>query len=592
MLQPNVAMPQRAGADMPNNHSSVPKTLADLSEAACYDLLHSVINDFTQWKTARQPLEKKWQECWEAYLCEPPLSYTQNDSDYNDRSRVVRPVLYESVEAIQANLMNAMFPSDERFFSVSGQTEVDHQYADIIEAYLRNKLETLHFSEKYALFLKQAIITGNSVAAVPWIHKTRTRKTYQPVTVLGVTIGTEKHTVTDTLFSGPDFQVLDMFDVVMDPNQPDFQQTKVIRRLSRSLCELKNNPHYTNLEGLLEKISATDDAGKNAKRQSFGIQTGLLKDTSSAQNHVTLLEAWGDFVLAGVHYENYVCVVANQSQVIRFEPNPYDHGQKPFVFTNFIPVPNEIYGIGAIEKSLGLHHAINTLTNQKLDVINLSINNPFTYLINDDVFDPDSFVTRPGALIPVKSHDTLKPIEYLNNFTVAFNEIADLKNEVQEVTGALKYFTGAVDPGNRTATEVSALVSGGSQKFNSFISHLENTSLEPFIEMVFDSAKQFMTIPETLKIAQDNGELSFVEIIPALIQRGRYSFKVDGSQGAIQQGQELKSMVDFVHLVQQIPQLANRVNLTPIMRKIYRRLGFKDEDQIFVTQPVQQQDVS
>lgn len=546
-------------------------------------LAATVRDDYTAWKAARRPLEDRWRECWQAYLCDVKTLTAEPDAYTADRSRVVRPLLYEAVEAIQANLMNALFPSDERFFSVMGKTEADHRNAQIIEAFLRQKLQAMGFSEKFAMFLKQAIITGNSVAAVPWRREVRQQRVYRPIELFGVTVGMEKTLETRLAVNGPDFETLDMMDFLIDPDEPDFEKATVIRRVERSLDALRRNPVYGNLEGLQPHNEDDGDSNKASRRSAFGIQQGALAQSSRRQNKITLLEAWGDFRVGDRLFENHVCVVANHERVIRFEPNPYDHGLKPFIFTSFIPTPNEAYGIGAIEKSLGLQHAVNTLTNQKLDVINISINNPFTYLINDDVFDPDTVVTRPGALIPVKSHDTLRPIAYLNNFTVAFTEIADLKNEIQEATGALKFFTGGEAPANpRTATEVSALVNGGVQKFSTFASHVENTSLEPFLRMVFENAKQFMGDGETLRITRADGSLAFRRILPDLLQRAQCDFRIDGAQAAISREQEIHAMIAFARLAKDLPAARERLNVLPLLRKIYRRFGFKDEEQVFL----------
>lgn len=559
-----------------------------LSDEERRQLADSVNSDYRRWKQSRQRLESKWRECWEAYLCDPQSLYAQPDEDTRALSRIVRPVLYEAVEAIHSNLLNALFPANERFFTVLGKTESDHANAQMIEEFLRTKLEEVGFLEKYSLFLKQAVITGNSVAAVPWRRVTELRKTEQPITLFGVTVGYQKLMHEELVYNGPDFEVIDVFDFLIEPGATDFRQAKVIRKLERSLRELKANPAYSNLERLQPELSSMDaqDANRQSRRRAFGIDE-LMPDPQYA-DQVKLLEAWGDFVVGDMVYRNHVCVVANETEVIRFEPNPYDCGLKPFIFTGFIPVPNEIYGIGAIEKSLGLQHAINTLTNQKLDVINLSINNPFTYLINDDVFDPDTLITRPGALIPVKSHDTLKPIQYLNNFTVAFNEIADLKSEAQEATGALKYFTGVTDsPASRTATEVNALVAGGSQKFSSFLSHLENSSLAPFLRLVFEQARQFLREPESLRIPGENGNLRFQQLLPAVLKNSDCCFRIDGSRGLLFRQQELKSITAFLDLVAAHPGIQQRVNLMTLYRKIYRRLGFTDEAEIFsVSEPV------
>jgi hypothetical protein len=562
--------------------------LDDLTESARNTLAQNIVSDFSRWKEARAPLEATWRECWEAYLCDMGSLYAQAEDGAPDRSRVVRPVLYEAVESLHANLLNSLFPAGERFFSVHGKTEADHQKASVIEEFLRTKLQDMCFIERYGRFLKQAIITGNTVAAVPWRRERAKRRQTEPITLFGVTVGHRRVVVDELVANGPSFEVLDMFDFLIDPDAVDFQQAKVIRRLKRPLDALRANPAYGNLEGLTPDGAASPeaDSAKAARRQAFGIQEGSLQGSGGREGLVTLLEAWGDFRIDGVVYQNYVCTVAAGSRVIRFEPNPYDCGEKPFVFTTFIPVPNEVYGIGAIEKSLGLQHAINTLTNQKLDVINISINSPFTYLVNDDVFDPNNLVTRPGALIPVKSHDTLKPVQYLNNFTVAFSEIADLKNELQEATGALKYFTGASSGGSeRTATEVSALVQGGAQKFSSVINHLEQTSLEPFLQVIFAQAKQFLREPEMLRVARNDGSMEFVRILPDLLRQAQCAFRIDGSQAAVLKGRELEALVTFLKLVNGNDALARQVNVMELYKRIYRRLGFRDEEQIFLPVP-------
>ncbi len=577
--------------DKPKNRSSDQLDLANtlknpllgnLDPPELQQLSQSVMQDFQQWKTDRSQLEKTWQNCWEAYLGQLKPLYAESDEMAEFRSQICRPILYESVEAIHAFLMNILLPGDEQFFSVMGKTEADHQNAQVIEMFLKAKLEEMGFYEKFSLFLKQAIITGNSVAAVPWRRKTRRCRINRPIHLLGVPVGREKVEAEIVVQQGPGFEVLDMFDFLIDPNEPDFEKAKVIRKVERPLVDVLRNPAYTNLDGLQGQGQPDEDSHKSAKRAAFGISTSVQKTGGGNRPMVTLHEAWGDFVVAGKVFENYVCVIANGNRVIRFEPNPYDSGLKPFVFTTLIPVPNEVYGLSAIEKSLGLQHAVNTLTNQKLDVINLSINNPFTYLINDEVFDPDTVVTRPGALIPVKSHDTLRPLQYLNNFTVAFTEIADLKEEIQQATGAFKFLTGDAElNAGRTATEVSAVVSGGHQKFSSFTKHLENCALEPTLQLVFEHAKQFMREPETVLMPNGDCGEEFVRILPEILQSSRCRFRITGSEATLLKTQELAALFEFAKLVQADPELRSQIDVIGLYQKIYRRFGFRDEAQLF-----------
>lgn len=479
-----------------------------------------------------------------------------------------------------------------RFFTVLGRTEADQANAKMIEEYLRTKLDDLNFEEKFSLFLKQAIVTGNSIAAVPWKRTVRRQPVVTPVEVLGVTVGTKTIETDVLIYEGPDFEVLDLFDVVIDPIVPNFEEAMLIRRLQRSLHELRNAGIYSRLDEVEQSLSRTKETTLERKRKAM---VSTVDNNELAPLTVTLYEAWGTFELEGELYRDYVATVTQEGLLIRFESCGFSG--KPFVMTNFIQVPNEVYGLGAIEKSLGLQQAINTLTNQKLDVISISINNPFTYLINDDVFNPETVVTRPGALIPVKSHETLKPIQYLNNFTVAFEEIADLKTEVQEATGAFKYLAGSISGGEgslngRTATEVSALIQGGSQKYSSLLSHLEQTALEPFLRMAFGHCQHFAQgDTDTLRMVQTDGSTIFSQIPLQVMRTAQCQFRISGARSAFVKGQELGQLATFIDLVKTAPpEIAEQVNLLELYKRVYRRLGFQDEQDIFspsTTQPTQ-----
>ncbi|MEM0951491.1 MAG: portal protein [Cyanobacteria bacterium P01_H01_bin.74] len=598
------SMPNFAEQNQVTNQSPQKIAWSEETEAVLVD---SICHNFSEWKKARTGLEAQWQACWEAYLCELNPLFIQDSTSFSrehehDRSRVARPVLYEAVEAIHSHLLNGLFPASEKFFTVMGQTEGDMQNSQLIESFLQQKLEDANFIEQYALFLKQAIVTGNSVAALPWHTQKQRRPVEVPIKAFGVTINYETQWQDCIQYDGPKFDVLDIFDVVMDPETTDFTQAKLIRKVSRTLSELKENPAYTNLDKITfdcpESHIPLDNApirnpvyrhhGLRAKPVDHKATHPLQKKDTTREPQVTVLEAWGDFWVNDTLYANHLCVIAGKT-LIRFEPNPYHHQLKPFVFTNFIAIPNALYGIGAIEKSLGLQHAINTLTNQKLDVINLSINNPFTYLTNDDDFDPANMVTRPGALIPVKSHETLKPIRFLNNFTVAFQEIETLKAEIQEATGALTFFTGGESDRKRTATEVSALVRGGTQKFSSILSHLEKTSLLPALQLIYRQAKQFVSHPQPIRCTCDNGNPKFETLTPAMIRQSGCQFKIDGSKGLLLKEQELTAISNFIALVEKSPDIKASINLHALYKKIYRRLGFADEAEIFSGNPAANQ---
>ena len=114
------------------------------------------------------------------------------------------------------------------------------------------------------------------------------------------------------------------------------------------------------------------------------------------------------------------------------------------------------------------------------------------------------------------------------------------------------------------------------------MSHLENTSIEPFLRITLENAKQFLNKPETLRIAKQDGSLEFTEVLPEILQQCDCTFKIDGSHGTIVKEQEISAMVSFLEAISADPQIKSKINVLEVYKKIYRRLGFKDESGIFL----------
>ena len=100
-----------------------------------------------------------------------------------------RPLIYQSIEALHANLMSNLFPPSGNFFNVIGETEADHQQAKPLEDIMKTKLETARFQEAFSLYLKQLLVCGTSILSVPWKKETQLQETWQPIKNFGMTIG-------------------------------------------------------------------------------------------------------------------------------------------------------------------------------------------------------------------------------------------------------------------------------------------------------------------------------------------------------------------------------------------------------------------
>ena len=531
--------------------------------------VESVLDDVKTRRELRQEKEATWKACWKAYHSEMTTTRTKQQSD---RNQVARPIIFQAVENLHNTVMSQLFPKSGRFFHVFGQGQADQEDATRLETLLHHKLATQDFQSAFGLFLKQLLVTGNSVMMMPWHYEHGKRLRQVPLKRLGLTVGYTSEVQDVLLEQGPRFDVLNIQDVYIDESLKDWRDGTLIRRISKRMSQVLQEPRYLNTDAVVVQLK---DVTKDDPK---------LNKLPSAEQPLTLLEVWGDLWIHDTCYENYVAVVVEETgTLIRFEPHGLETGQAPFVFASLIPVPHEGYGIGAVEKSLGLQHAINTLTNQKLDILNLCINSPFTYLLNDDVFDPLSMEYRPGALIAVKNHDTLRPLPLVaQNINLAFQEIEDLKIEVMETSGSLRLMTGALEGSNstpRTATEVNTITENAHRKYDGMLMQLEQDCLEPMLQLVYELSKQFWIYPEELRFIESGSHTARYESVsPDLFQRSCCDIRVLGSRGQLKEEQELESILFFLKTMQALPELLPRLNMDAIVKRIIRNLGFKDEE--------------
>jgi hypothetical protein len=577
---------------MPLEETKNPKTLQlnQLTEADQAQFAQSIETQFNSWKQQRQAQESLWKRCWKAYLAnnaqEEESSILKktyyNPNEDNQTAGMNRPLIYQSIEALHANLMSNLFPPSGNFFTIVGETETDHQQAKPLEDIMKAKLQTASFQEAFSLYLKQLLICGTSVLSVPWKKETQLQETWVPIKKLGMTIGYEPTLTEQVVYDAPEFQVLDLFNTYLDPQAKNPNQATLIHQLEKTLEELEAQGWYNNLEVVEERL---------LQQQAKKTKGSQAANTPTLQaEKLTLLECWGDFQFNAITYPNHVATLIKETNtLIRLEPIGYRNGQKPFVVSTFTPIPHHLYGLGAVEKSLGLQNAINLLTNQKLDALNLTIHPPFTYLIQDDIFDPSHLSTKPGALIPVKDHNTIRPLPMpSSNLTLAYEEIQDLKQEILETTGSLRLMTNtnqATTGGNQTATEINAYLQSGERKYSQVLSHLEQTALEPLLNKVFSHLQQFWNTPETLRLIQPDGTVIFKPIQPQNLKRLKVSFKVAGSRGMAQNQQELSHMLVFIKILQSLPEVGKIINFGELIKAIYDKLGLKDAKTVFTDKP-------
>ena len=563
------------------------------------DVAGFVMSTKKEWETARQSIERVWKEAWAMYLGTPEAmeslrvdSITTVGDVANDwRHRVNVGKAFESVETIHSYLMQATFPN-RNWFSAAPSQMGYLEYAKVVEEFTLNKLDKADFQAHYGNYLRQLLITGTSVLALPWRYETMKFK--KRVKLLEPNV--DRWTIVDSavafreveeervISNEPDFSVLDSFDVYLDPNAKNANDSGLIRRITKTrvdVLELARAGVYDISELDVMKLPSSRklDSWRSEQIKTFmGI---TLQDAVSYEDEIESWEYWGDVFLGSAVYRDMVVLVAGE-HVLRFETSPYWAG-KPFIVGTYIPLVNTPYSLGAIQPNLGLLHELNIITNQRLDNLELSVDEMWMY-IDDGVLNPEDVYTAPGRIIQVGDMNNLKPVQRSQQFTITYNEAQYLENKINSNFGTPPLISnGEVRGGERvTATEIQAIKDAGGNRLSGVHKHIEITTLKPLLSKLFRLMQQFVNESEIISVTgREPGTIEYYQVDPDTFLHD-FVLKPIGADHVVDTQKFVNDRVSFLQIVSQFPQMAEKINYDAILRDILQQMGFDDPDRYLV----------
>ncbi len=334
------------------------------------------------------------------------------------------------------------------------QIQHDLTGAKAMQDLLRYQQDIDKFAEKQRPFAMQGFIAGLTVAKNYWRYNEATRKklgiVQDPSGIDGITmprVAAVEGTV--ILHDDPTFEVVDVRDFIWHEAATSLEKAmRVTHRCWYSMDELRQLQAAGVYENVDELSDTTDFSGQLISREN-----GLFQ-TNRAKNQVEVLEHW--FYDKG---EIWVVTVGNRKVCLTpggvAKPNPFWHGQYPFVVTSSMPDLFRIPGISEVEVIQDLQEMLWTLMNQRLD--NLQLLNNAIAIIRSDVDDPDAYEFAPGERWLV---DDINQVKFLETPPItaqlAVTAEAGIKQDMQNISGGMPMLGGDTSQmDNNTATAAS-----------------------------------------------------------------------------------------------------------------------------------------
>lgn len=545
------------GNDFQNKSEIEQVSLDDAGKNEVANLLRDEWRSFT---TAIRPLLDESVVVWRHYSSTTPMTAgpmtknTNKGGKNNKKSLIKLGNIGRAVDAVVAIQHNTTFPAEEQFFYGIPTDDFSEEMKVAYEGWASTNIAQANFKMECLNLRKCAFIDGTGFAEIKYARKKGKKISYEPETIetaygdspdLGLNKRVEKD---DVKWEGTALKTLNFHDCRVDPFCDNFDDSPFLRRWYEPTWKVKRDYKLDKkVESYKAARDAYDEQGRRDKIESLGITWSFDEVEGPGISNALLMCRYGDFVVNDEVYENHCALVLNDTEVLWFGPNPYDHGLKPYVAVPYHTVPGTIYGKSGVKDCIGSAEAVDRSVTQTLDIGEWAASPVFTKDIRDEAVKAQGdLVVSPGVHIPVMSGEPYKQLQInTNNAMGLLNLMTMLESSIQETTGATPAFSGeSVTSGGDqpTAFQVGQSVQGGNSRHQLNMTIFNEMVLQRFIEMKFENDRQYMSKSYTV-----DGQAG--KLTPEAVQRMDLIFTLTAGKANSAKNEALQNQVLFIDKV-------------------------------------------
>lgn len=547
------------------------------------EIVSQLMGELTIREDWRKAYEILWWQIYVAYMNGNVTTRTPT------RSKVFIPLIFQIIEIATPKLISFTNGTDNMFDVVPNDIQ-EETVAKNIERLLSDQMDKNEFNDKYETFLKQLLLYGTSYFWVDWEVEWQWRVNRQPkkfqyvddqgINQEKVTYETSKRY--EIVGRRPKLTVLDVLDVYPQQDKADVKDTPYVfirkfldRKEFARICD-SPQPYFGNKDMAL----ATGTSMKYQEtRQWRKTARGEISTTQSKD--IELMEVWGHWDLDGDGVEEPCqIVIANRQVVVRAVPNPFDHQETPLVKVNFCKVPLEWYGIGLVEPVLSLQNETNLVRRQRLDNVNLLINQMYKVLATDTSVDIDKLTATPSGVVLVDDMNNVQGLERKDVTTSAYQDAQMIQQDMFNATVPAS-LTGNIDDmqGNKGGVGVGVAkvaVSQALEKFATAAKAIETKGIKKVLQLFYMLDLQYLTNSAVIRSFYGHIFPQPDIVSPAMIRTAAgVNFKMTVLSEMVNRDQKVNQMSTFFTLAQQ--QL-DPSSIDVILKQIWELMGFDSKD--------------
>ncbi len=558
------------------------------------EIVKQVVNGWREMKEERQELEDTWRKCLMAVLCKFDKKWATYAKQANRSCRYVG-LSWDAVETILPQIYNVVFGQDDaqKVRPIRpGMDERDDIYAEMMRHVLIYQMRHGKFKKTARLGFKSMLALGNC----PWFADWHVKKAvnypaytdamgrwmeesakyheehrsilaeHEAIQIRAEMLG-EKGPARpdfapppqppkdlDIIYEGPRLRIGSIFNYVQEQHPNDEDSALRIMRSFRTKAYLKSMAKpdetgyrlYSNIGKIRDQVSE-DTAEFQENESLLKLALGMSMPVSKAK--VELKEQHGTFEAGSADnryiYKDYVCVVANDHELIRCEPSPLFSGKPMVNNAKLITMEGAVYGTGIVEKALDEQYSANATHNQTIDAANAIIQ-PEYEVIENQVIDGEMKPSGPGVRHSVTDLGTINPIpKNFQGIPIGFAAVNAAIARHERMTGAIN----TAPSGDETATKTARNTNVIATKMGGHVLSCEDEFVTPALDMFLEMNAQYLEGDQIISITQD-GRNADLTVPPSAIRRGWYVYAT-GSKYLAEKQERIQNLMMALQMAEQ-----------------------------------------
>jgi hypothetical protein len=542
-----------------------------------------VLGDFNRAAADRATnYETKWQNAAAIY------SAVRNGEKYWDGSKTPRANMqiwhaFTQVNALRPHLIDAICGADLDFDVEAASSGTTITQLHQVRALMQNQLKSLGGRVKFQSFrycvdrmTEDGTVLGNGIWEWGWDgprqeQAVQWKRIVEPEIAMGEhpmmpgmqipmetgrTISYAQKYFKPEIVSKFYLDPVDLMDFYIDPNtrSTNVQQAGFcIRRKMMTIAELAS---YRGQEGFdipdditlyrlsQQKTFTEGDTTRQAIQSYRGVnyQPGQDQSVDPRLARVEVLRYW--------QRDHHVWLIGREHVGYNL-PNQYQ--ALPFLNWCYVNALGSFYGYSIPELLDSGQKLIKTLTDGRLDELNLILHPPFITKLGM-ARTQSKMKLRPGANWEAENPDKdVVRLEMGNVTQQAFTEVQLVENRDQKVTGitdlaVLGSPTAGGNSANRTATGVQAQTSASNSREQGLVANIEDQVLSPMLTQMWELICMFMDPQQILTILGPDGQGFQVDPVDVLNADPKFKLKTANNMKmrAAMQGGGLQTLTQYV----------------------------------------------